>query len=197
MNISRGAQVALYLVALVISYCGFMWIEKMKQDYNNSPAGKIELQIQRDRLEIKRKEVENVGKRYEAANRRSEAVLPSPFPSPAAVPVSTFPKEKQEAVQKPETTTLSPGQHVTFSGPREVFLDSASVNLITAYGGDFQLRIEDSENYAWTSGYSSQTSPMDVGFFLTKFKELYGKGLGRNAIMRVKVQPGAVAEFQT
>lgn len=145
-------------VALITNQLFWKWRDAIKQDYNNTPAGLAEIQI--EATQAQKKLVDAEAKKLKIGQRSSVSTSPT-------VP------EKSVAIDTMQDGTkvfLSENKQFILHGPMSVvFVNSAE--RIKSFSGDFKLHVENSENYAWTPGFSQDSPPMSVDDFLRHFRK--------------------------
>lgn len=118
----------------------------------------------------------------------SAAYQPAPVSQPQAQSAA---RPVIDDIRNGMEVTLPENAKIVLDGPMEVVLLN-SAHRIKSHTGDFKLWVENSHNWAWTPGYSSETTttPMSVDSFLWHLKR-------RPAETRVRVYVQGKVEFTT
>lgn len=178
MNKTQIGISVLTVAALIIGNLAWEWSKAERHTYNNSPAGMTELAIEKAKVENEKlKLLGRTGGKEPPGSGRDQVLRPA----------------------NGERLSLSEGVTLVLNGPKEVVFEAGSADKIKHAEGEFELWVENSENWSWTSGWDSEKGrspyrrPKE---FVDKFREV-GQRIGSTANMRVRVKPGATAQFNT
>lgn len=151
----KNSAMILIVMGLAILAHQIWWVlaDQRKQTYDNTPAGLA--QIENDKIRAQKKLVEAQAELAAASGPVKNGAIPQLYTAPQATPAFQVVNDLSDGA----TAVIPENAKIVLRGPMTMTILN-SAGRIKGYSGDFKVHVENSENWAWTSGFAPESPPM-------------------------------------